>query len=190
MKKLFFILFFLNFLYPHDFWIEISNPFPKLNEEIKIFIKGGHKIFESEFAPKEKLIKEFKLVEPDGNEINLEYKKENNYFLSSFKINKEGVYLIYFILSKPDGEIFYMGKNYFYVEKLTEFKNLDYDFEINLKDFDFSKDKEINFPQGNYEFMNEKGSGFFKNSYKVKKGLNLLIKREKGKVCTLTFYSH
>lgn len=188
MKKLSFILFFSSFLFSHDFWIEISNPFPDKGEEIKIFIKGGHKIFESEFAPKEKLIKEFKIIEPDGNEVNLEYKKEKNFLFSSYKVNKEGTYFIYFFLSKPDGEIFYIGKNYFYVEKITEFKNLNNDFEIILKDFEF-KEKEISFPKGNYEFMNEKGNGFFKTTYKVKKGLNLLIKREKGKVCTLTFYS-
>lgn len=188
MKKLFFILFSFSFLFSHDFWIEISNPFPKKDEEIKIFLKGGHKIFESEFTPKEKLIKEFKIIEPDGNEVNLEYKKENNFLFSLYKVNKEGTYFVYFVLSKPDGEVFYIGKNYFYVEKITEFKNLNYDFEIIFKDFDF-KEKEIEFIKGNYEFMNEKGSGFFKTIYKVKKGLNLLIKREKGKVCTLSFYS-
>lgn len=187
MKKLIFILSFSSLLFSHDFWIEISNPFPKENEEIKIFLKGGHKIFESEFVPKKDLIKEFKLIDPDGKSVDLEYKKENNYLVSSFKPNKKGTYLIYFLFSKPDGEIFFIGKNYFYVEKVSELKNLDYDFEIKLKDFDF-QEKEITFPKGNYEFMNEKKSGFFGSVYKIKKGLNLLIKREGRKVCTLTFY--
>ncbi len=189
MKKLFFILFFMNFLYSHDFWIELSNPFPKVNEEIKIFIKGGHKISESELTPNEKLLKEFKIISPDGKEIKLDYKKEKNFIFSNFKADLKGTYLVYFIFSRADGEIFYIGKNYFYVEEVSDVKNLNYDFEIILKDFYF-KEKEIELQKGNYEFMNEKGSGFFKTSYKVKKGLNLLIKREKGKVCTLTFYIH
>lgn len=189
MKKLFFILFFMNFLYSHDFWIELSNPFPKENEEIKIFIKGGHKILESEITPKEKLIKEFKIIKPDGKEINLDYKKEKNFISSTFKPDLKGTYFVYFLLSKPNDEIFYIGKNYFYVEEISELKSLNFDFEINLKDFD-SKEKEIELIKDNYEFINEKGSGFFKNIYKVKKGLNLLIKREKGKTCTLTFYAH
>jgi len=160
MKKIFLILIFLNLLFSHDFWIEISNPFPKENEEIKIYIKGGHKILESEIAPKEKIIKEFKVIEPDGNEISLSFKKEKNYIYSEFKPYKKGTYLIYFLLGKGD--------------------------EIFLKNLDFKE--KIEFPKGNYEFMNEKGNGFFKEIYKPCKGWNCIIKRKGGKICTFTFY--
>ena len=185
MKKIFLIFIFSNFLFSHDFWIEISNPFPKENEEIKIYIKGGHKISESEFSPKEKIIKEFKIIEPDGNEISLSFKKEKNYIYSEFKPYKKGTYLVYFLFEKGD-EIFYLGKSYFYILEKTETKNLNYDFEISLKNLDFKEKME--FEKGNYEFMNKKGNGFFKEIYKPYKGWNCIIKRKGGKVCTLTFY--
>ncbi|MEN3045903.1 MAG: DUF4198 domain-containing protein [Candidatus Hydrothermales bacterium] len=187
MRGVSLILVTLGLLYSHDFWIEISNPYPKENEKIELFIKGGHKLFESEIAPRENLIKEFKVIKPSGEEVKLEYKREKNYIVSEFTPSEKGTYLVFFTLSKGE-EVLYIGKSYFYLEKITEFKNLGYDFEIKLENFDF-KEGEIKFSPSNYEFLNEKGKGRFKNLYKSKKGLNLIIKREKDRVCTLTFYS-
>ncbi|MEN3044617.1 MAG: hypothetical protein ABDH37_05310 [Candidatus Hydrothermales bacterium] len=186
MKKIPLILIF-SFLYSHDFWIEISNPFPVEKEKINIFLKGGHKLFESEIVPKENLLKEFGVKKPSGEEIKLEYKREKKYIISEFTPDKEGTYLVFFTLSRGD-EVFYIGKSYFYVRKITDFINFGYDFEINIENFEF-KESEIKFKPSNYEFLNEKGKGYFRDFYKSKKGLNLIIKRKNGKVCTLTFYS-
>lgn len=202
MKKISLLFLLCSFLFSHDFWIDYSEPFPKEGEKIKIFIKGGHSFPESEIGIKERLIGEFCILTPSGKEVSLTPLRKKNLTLAEFTPSEKGTYSVYFLLQKPDGEIFYIGKSCFYVEEKTEIKSLNLPLEIVVENMHFEKDEEIKvrfFLEGKeikatLEYMNEKGHGFIRaksgkpGSYKIKEGINLLKGEKGGRVCTFTFY--
>jgi|YNPNPStandDraft_1061719.scaffolds.fasta_scaffold17607_6 uncharacterized GH25 family protein len=108
MRKLKFLagvvfLLLVNFCYSHEHWIDLENFQPVVGEKIKVFACSGHSFPKSNEILGERVFDGLRVITPDNKEIVYETKpdKDLNARVSEVIFEKEGTYIVLFLLKKP-----------------------------------------------------------------------------------------